>query len=75
MRGREVWEVGLRGGRGVLSGPQKRLLRGRRRSRAGTCGFDRLTCEAEGPVKAPAHNDGRRAAATRTTWQIKKKNT
>lgn len=25
------------------------------------------------PVKAPAHNDGRSAAATRTTWQIRKK--
>lgn len=27
------------------------------------------------PVKAPAHNDGRSAAATRTTWQIRKKKT
>lgn len=25
------------------------------------------------PVKAPAHNDGRTNAATRTTWQIRKK--
>lgn len=56
-----------------LSGRSAVFLRARRGSRAGTCGFDRLTCEAGAPVEAPGRSDGRRVTATRTTWRTSEK--